>query len=320
MSIFHRHRPDPGAGPGALRSSLADAAFAVEDRVALGAGSLADAVKWPFQRIGWAIENYIVWPIQERTGDWNRGTRAWTVVALVLLAGGGAAAGIAISDPSSGGTKVVTLEGPTRAGAIGSASTHQASGPVLHGTAPSFAPEAGEGVPKSAESEVLSSEGGAHAGGATTTSGAGEKAGTTESDAGAAPAGPEVAGPAAIKVARRFADAFVLYEIGKTNAHVKKAFAETASPDLTKALLRRPPRLPSNVKVPKARVLNIVVGPTRGDTYTVSASLLRVGVTSELRLDMKRVPREPSGGSGGPPAEESGGDKELVWQVTDVTG
>jgi len=129
-----------------------------------------------------------------------------------------------------------------------------------------------------------------------------------DSESGAAANGPEVAGPAAIKVARHFADAFVLYEIGKTSAHVRKVFAETASPDLAKALLRRPPRLPSNVKVPKARVLNVVVGPTHGDTYTVSASLLRVGVTSELRLDMKRVP------------QDSGGEKELVWQVSDVTG
>jgi hypothetical protein len=57
MLTFRRHKPaGTGAGPGALRSSLADAAFAVEDRVALGAGSLAGAVKWPFQRIAWAVE------------------------------------------------------------------------------------------------------------------------------------------------------------------------------------------------------------------------------------------------------------------------
>jgi hypothetical protein len=275
MPIFRRHRPDPGTGPGALRSSLADAAFTVEE--------------------------YLVWPIQERTGGWSRGTRAWSVMALVLLAAGGVAAGIAISNPSSGTNPVPTLAGPTGAGAGSPASTHhEATGPVLHGTAPSFAPEAGEGVPRSDESEVLRSE--------TTTAAGAEKAGSTGSDSAAPQAGPEVAGPAAIKVARRFADAFVLYEIGKTSAPVRKVFAETASPDLAKALLRRPPRLPSNVKVPKARVLNVVVGPTHGDTYTVSASLLRVGSTSELRLDMKRVPQEP------------GGEKELAWQVTDVTG
>jgi hypothetical protein len=273
MPMFRRHRPEPGGGPGALRSSLADAAFAVED--------------------------YIVWPIREETAGWSRGTRAWSVMALVLLAVGGVAAGVAISDPSSSGTPVTTLAGPTRAGATGPGSAHHApTGPILHGTAPTFAPEAGEGVPKSAESEVLRSEAGAHAD-STTTSGAGEEVVSSGSDEGAAQTGPEVAGPAAIKVARRFADAFVLYEIGKTSAHVKKVFAETASPDLAKALLRRPPRLPSNVKVPKARVLNIVVGPTHDSTYTVSASLLRVGTTSELRLDMKRTPH---------------------WQVTDVTG
>jgi hypothetical protein len=64
--------------------------------------------------------------------------------------------------------------------------------------------------------------------------------------------------------------------------------------------------------VPKAVCLNIVVGPPHDSTYTVSASLLRVGATSELRLDMKRVPQEPSGGSEG--------EKEFAWQVTDVTG
>jgi hypothetical protein len=43
--------------------------------------------------------------------------------------------------------------------------------------------------------------------------------------------------------------------------------------------------------VPKAKVLNVVSGPHQGDTYTLSVSLLRVGVTSELRLDMQRNPK-----------------------------
>jgi hypothetical protein len=296
-----------------LRSSLADAAFAVEDRVALGAGSLAGAVKRPFQRIAWAVEKYLVWPIQEETDGWSRGTRAWTVMALVLLAAGGVAAGIAISDPSSGATDVPTLAGPQGTSAAAHHAAVKPSGPVLEGVAPTFKPAGGTGSEKSSGGEeVISSNPGGATDGGEGVAAAGAKAANepapADSESGVAANGPEVAGPAAIKVARRFADAFVLYEIGKTNAHVKKAFAETASPDLAKALLRRPPRLPSNVKVPKARVLNIVVGPTHGDTYTVSASLLRVGVTSELRLDMKRVP------------QDSGGEKELVWQVSDVTG
>ncbi len=68
------------------------------------------------------------------------------------------------------------------------------------------------------------------------------------------------------------------------------------------SLLQRPPRLPASVEVPKAKVLNVVAGPHQGDTYTLSVSLLRVGVTSELRLDMQRDP------------------KTGEWRVTDVLG
>ncbi len=38
-------------------------------------------------------------------------------------------------------------------------------------------------------------------------------------------------------------------------------------------------------------MLNVVAGPHKGDTYTLSVSLLRVGVTSELRLEMQRNPK-----------------------------
>jgi len=109
------------------------------------------------------------------------------------------------------------------------------------------------------------------------------------------------AGPAAIAVAREFAGAFVLYETGGDRAEVRKAFAATATPDLSRALLRRPPRLPANIKVPKAKVVNVVAGPSQGGIYSVSVSLLRIGVTSELRLDMERL-------------------KNDGWRVTNVLG
>jgi hypothetical protein len=83
---------------------------------------------------------------------------------------------------------------------------------------------------------------------------------------------------------------------------VRAAFHATASPQLARDLLRRPPRLPANVEVPKARVLNVVPGPRHGDTFTLSASLLRVGVTSELRLDVQR--------------DEASGE----WKVMEVLG
>jgi hypothetical protein len=271
--------------------------MAVEDRVVWGTADalrgVVDAVKRPFQRIAWGVENTLVWPIREEAAVWSRPTRAAALAALVALAGAAVAAGIVISNPSGEADRVSTLAGPAAPALTGSARQTAPTGPALHGTAPNFTPEAGEGVPRSAESEVLRSEAGTQ----------GAAAGTAEAGSAAGGQGnaPALAGPAAIKVAHRFAEAFVLYEIGRSTPQVKAAIAATTSPDLTKALLGRPPRLPSNVKVPKARVLNIVPGPSSGGTYTLSASLLRAGVTSELRMDMKRA-------------------EDGAWQVTDVTG
>lgn len=106
---------------------------------------------------------------------------------------------------------------------------------------------------------------------------------------------------AAKKVARRFAEAFVVYEVGGVDTQVRKAFGQTSTKQLSRSLLHRPPRQPASVEVPKAKVVNIVAGPSKGNVYTVSVSLLRVGVTSELRLEM----------------EQGVGNK---WQVTNVLG
>ena len=51
-----------------------------------------------------------------------------------------------------------------------------------------------------------------------------------EGGSSSAKGGAEVAGPAAIEVARDFAGAFVLYETGRTDAAVKKTFAEHRQP------------------------------------------------------------------------------------------
>ena len=82
---------------------------------------------------------------------------------------------------------------------------------------------------------------------------------------------------------------------------MREAFGATATPELAKALLRRPPRLPANVEVPQAKVVNVVPAPSRDGVYTVSVSLLRVGLTSELRLDMEKR-------------------KDEGWRVTNVLG
>jgi hypothetical protein len=132
------------------------------------------------------------------------------------------------------------------------------------------------------------------------------EAGTGADASGQAANGPdELTGPpapkAAKKVARRFAEAFVSYEVGGIDTKVRKTFGLTSTKQLSRSLLHRPPRQPASVKVPKAKVVNVVAGPSKGNVYTVSVSLLRVGVTSELRLEM----------------EQGVGKK---WQVTNVLG
>jgi hypothetical protein len=115
----------------------------------------------------------------------------------------------------------------------------------------------------------------------------------------------ELSGPpapkAAKRVARHFAEAFVVYETGGVDAKVRSSFRHTTTRQLSKALLQRPPRQPAAVKVPQAKVVTVVAGPSKGSVYEVSVSLLRVGVTSELRLAMEQGPG-------------------MKWQVTNVLG
>jgi hypothetical protein len=154
--------------------------------------------------------------------------------------------------------------------------------PVLQGTKPDFTAESGGGVSKSG-GETAASDSSAATATANEASAANSTAEIASSGDGAKPAGPS-----ATLVASQFASAFVLYETGHLNRKVRSIFNATATPRLTHSLLRRPPRLPANGEVPQAKVLNVVAGPHHGDTYSVSVSLLRVGVTSELRLDLQR--------------------------------
>jgi hypothetical protein len=140
--------------------------------------------------------------------------------------------------------------------------------------------------------------------GAATSAGGGDTSGaangTSGADAESQPNGPP-APKAAKRVARHFAEAFVVYETGGVDAKVRNGFRRTTTKQLSQALLRRPPRQPAAVKVPQAKVVTVVAGPSKGTVYEVSVSLLRVGATSELRLQMEQGPRKK-------------------WQVTNVLG
>lgn len=245
---------------------------------------LAEAIKWPFERIIWAIERGFVWPLEERTGKLSAPLRMLGLVALVLLAAGAGVLGLVWASGSGGGgtSSVRQAAAPVTAPIVRQAPAPAAAAPVLQGAKPDFSAEPETGASKSA-GEIASSDSAATTAGSTAE--VAKSASSASGDAGVKPAGP-----AATKVARRFAGAFVLYEIGRKSPEVRSVFNETATPQLAHALLQRPPRQPAGVEVPKAKVLNVVAGPHQGDTYTLSVSLLRVGVTSELRLDMQRDP------------------------------
>lgn len=264
----------------------------------------AEVVKWPFERAIWAIERSFVWPLEERTGDWDPQLRALGIAVLALLAAGAGVLGLVWASGSGGGgtSPAPEASSPVAAPVVRQAAppAAAAAAPVLQGAKPDFADAPQNSASKSAAAGAESS---VAASGSTTGTGSTTEvaaAGSSTDSPGASAVKP--AGPPAAKVARQFAGAFVLYEIGRKTSQVETTFNQTATPRLAHELLRRPPRQPAGVEVPKAKVLNVVAGPHKGDTFTLSVSLLRVGVTSELRLEMQRNP------------------KTGVWQVADSLG
>jgi hypothetical protein len=283
-------------GPGGQRTR---ALVALPHAVRRALSMSADAVRWPFERILWVLEERLLWPLQERLAGFGlsgHGTGAATLGAIALMA---ILAGALLlprggSSPSDRVVRSerVAIATPEPQPAV------EKSGPVLRGVTPDFSGgvSAPAGNPAAAE---LNAAGG---GGAAATATEGDEVVSSEEGTVATSSSgkPVPAGPAAMKVARRFSQAFVYYEVGEKPARARAVFGETAAPQLAEALAERPPRQPANAAVPKARVLNLVPGPRAGKAYTVSVSLLRIGLTSELRLELNK--------------------KQGAWLVTDVRG
>jgi hypothetical protein len=259
-----------------------------------------------------ALREHLLWPLEDRLlglGDRGRAAVAGgaVVLALALGVGGYSLAGSGGSEPTATAPVAALTERTPHSAPVTPAPEPKPE-PTLHGAAPVFKPaDAPEKVSGSKDVEsAASADAAANTGNPATdtitSSPAARAAGVTASRAQTAdvPDGPP-AGPAAIAVARKFADTFLVYETGGDAATVRKAFAATATPELTKALMKRPPRQPAGIKVPKAKVLNIVPAPSHGTIYPLSVSLLRVGVTSELRLEMEQL-------------------KNQGWRVTNVLG
>ncbi len=268
-----------------LRSSFADAAFAVEERLLWGGidrlRSFFEALRWPFERAVWGVERGLVWPLAERSGGWSRSVRTTGVAAVALLAVGAVALGLTLAEGGGRSTQP-GRQASAPAPRPEPLAVEALPAPVLHGATPDFTPKADDAAARTSKGETSIAASPDSSVSSTTSSAASTASNSGDNETIADP------GPAAIDVARRFAGAFVLYEVGRSDAEVPTALRATASPQLARELLHRPPRLPANVEVPQAKVLNVVPGPRHGDTFTLSASLLRVGVTSELRLNVQR--------------------------------
>jgi hypothetical protein len=255
------------------------------------------------------LEEHLIWPLQDRGENLGAPGRALAALAAVLVVAVAVAAAIGVTSGGEEEPASSQVAAPTAVAATGSVEkpATEKPEPTLKGAAPVFEPTKEE--KKTANQEPASPAPAptptANPDAATATIGtqpgsASSSAATSSTAQSAIGVDGPPAGPEAIAVAEDFAGAFVLYETGGEESVVREAFAATATPELAKSLLRRPPRLPANVDVPKAKVVNVVAGPSHGGVYTISVSLLRVGLTSELRLDMEK--------------------QKKSWRVTNVLG
>lgn len=263
-----------------------------------------------------ALHDDVLWPVQDTflaLRDAGRSTiLGAAALALVLVVGGYAAISSDLSKPAAPAPDVAVTAKPAPVAepVAVKAAPKPAPEPTLQGATPVF--KAPEKAKQSKKEAVPTADTSSSASAAPVAAGNTDNAATDTissspaaqpAEAAAADAGVKgpPAGPAAVAVAREFADAFVVYETGGTTSTVRKAFKATATPVVTKALLQRPPHQPAGVEVPKAKVLNVVPAPSHDSIYPVSVSLLRVGATSELRLEMEQL-------------------KNKQWRVANVLG
>ena len=298
------------------RRAAENFSLAVEERLIWPGGealkSAFEVLRWTSERVVWAVQRGLIWPLEDRTVLLSRRDRALAGTALAIVAVAAVAGGATLAGSGDSGERAsataTAVAAPPPVSSPTTPAAEAAPEPTLHGVAPVFKPtgKGGDGSEIDAAQSLGSAPPRQPATSSSTSAATGKISSAPSNSPNAARAATSAvtgqpAGPSAIAVARRFAGAFVLYETGGNKADVRKGFAATATRDLSRALLRRPPRLPANVKVPKAKVVNIVAGPSQGGIYSVSVSLLRVGVTSELRLDMERL-------------------KNDGWRVTNVLG
>lgn len=258
-----------------------------------------------------ALRDRVLWPVQDGFLGLDDAARAAVAGGAVVLALALGIGGYSLLSSDGGGStpapRVAVANPPATTVTPVKPAAQPTPDPTLKGATPVFkAPAKDDGSQVSSSEEVeadtpaasASNTGNAATDTISSTPSAQPAAGAAASTAGVD--GPP-AGPAAVAVARKFAQAFVVYETGGEADTVREAFQATAVPEVTKALMQRPPRQPAGVEVPKAKVLNVVPAPSHDRLYPVSVSLLRVGATSELRLEMEQL-------------------KNKQWRVVNVLG
>jgi hypothetical protein len=261
-----------------------------------------------FERAAWLAQRWLLWPLQDRRdlpGGPSRGVVGWSATLLVAVVAAGVLALAGTGGSGEPAPSIVAAGGEPVARPIAAVPEPEPAEATLEGAAPVFKSKPGKDTSQVDAAEAIESAPPTEATGSAATDTISSEFSPSEDPAAAAASAAEIdgppAGPEAVAVARAFADAFVVYETGGEKSEVRKAFSATATPELSRSLLRRPPRLPADVEVPEAKVVNVVAGPSHGGVFTISVSLLRVGATSELRLDMEKL-------------------KDGGWQVTNVLG
>ena len=233
--------------------SIREAAWGFEERVLWRS---SDAARSALDRAGRAteplqqlIQTRLTWPLADAYRARGRKTRTAIAASASALAVAAGTGGAIIAPDQVSSTHEAAATRPAPLAAIASQSQSESSETVvLEGVRPQFKPGHAK-VPRE-------------------------------------PAATPTAKPA--QVAWEFAQAFVGYEIGRPEKETASVFTATATKPLAKALESDPPRLPGKGKVPKARVLNVVLGKASKKQVTASVSLVRLRAVNELRLTLTR--------------------------------
>ncbi len=238
-----------------------------------GARPAPNGFFWPFRRLWWAIEKHLLWPVTDSFRRLAEAMRYRSPVAYIgatalvcLTAGAVATAVYFYNEANRTEGQAVIAEAPLGEDVVLSPVT-----PPPTVAVPSQ-PTAGEDTLKGVVPNFGSS------------GQRGDKAAVELPETAVRPSASPDSPP--LKVAHRFARTFVGYELGEQKA--ARDLRNSATPRLARELSDNPPRLPSNGRIPKATVLNVVAGKKSGDNLQVSVSLMRSGATSELRLALVR--------------------------------